>query len=81
MTTLKHYLQEVVATSSLSDLDPSTRHLLQVAANSFVFTKLRLAPKAYAAGTSVSHTMAAQADSSDTERLIHRDRPARPVGW
>ena len=81
MATLKHYLQEVVATSSLSDLEPSTRHLLRVAAKSFMFTKLRLVPKAYAAGASVSHSLFAQADSSDTERLIHRSPPARPVGW
>ena len=79
MATLKHYLQEVVATSSLLCLDPSVRQMLQVAAKSFAFTKLRLVPKACAAGSSVSHIMAAPADSLEDRALLRRDPPTRPV--
>ena len=66
LSTLKHYLQEVVASSSLADLDEETRHALLAAAKSFGFTRQRIVPKAHAVGSSDSPAVNASADSAHT---------------
>ena len=75
--TLKHYLQEVVATNSLASLHSDVRHTIQVAADSFAFLQLRLKSKTYAAGTSTSLDVAASADSPDARASLSRP-PTRP---
>ena len=66
LSTLKHYLQEVVASSSLADLDTETRHTLLAAAKTFGFTRQRIVPKAHAVGSSDSPAVNASADSAHT---------------
>ena len=70
---LKHYLQEVVATASLSSLHPEIRNKLLAASNSFNVSSMRIASETYAAGTSVSLSVAASAASDHA-----RDRRTLP---
>ena len=76
MATLKHYLQEVVATASLISLPPETRHDLHAAAKSFSISHSRIASKTCAAGTSTSLSVAASA-ASDYTRGKSSDPPTR----
>ena len=77
MATLKHYLQEVVATASLISLPPETRHDLHAAAKSFDIPHGRIASKTCTAGTSTSLEVVASAASAYT-RGKSSGPPTRP---
>ena len=76
MSTLKHYLQEAVATASLSSLAPSDRHIILSASRSFGVSIRRVTPKTQLAGASV-HTVAASA-ASEHEYDSEATPPTRP---
>ena len=78
-STLKHYLQESVATATLRSPPPDDRHTLFAASKSFDVSQLRVAPKTYAAGSSALHSVAASAASDYAKGNRQTLPPAREM--